>query len=153
MILDTPVSDELTAVNAWSSSYLDKALHGPQLAWRGDSSNNSGFFHSNQENNPWLRIQLNKPTTVTSVTIINRKDCCGERLKNLELRGGMKNDLTNPVIGEFKGPGKTKGVHHITLEKPTKILYLTFQLKMNAAILQVNGIRLNTKYGENSVDI
>ena len=135
-------------VNAWSSSYHGRrSSNGPQLAWRGGSIHRYGFFRSRQENNPWLRIELSRPAVLTSVIIINRKDCCGERLKNLEISGGMKNDLTNPVIGEFKGPGTTEGKHFIPLKGPTEVSYMTFQLKMRMGILQLNGIRFTEKRG------
>ena len=128
------------ALNAWSSSiYTDnKDGWGPQLAWDEDSK----VFHSKPEDKPWLRIQLNRPTTITSVTIVNRKECCGDRLKNLAIRGGMSNDLTNPVIGQFMGPGTTGGRYEIVLNNPLKVLYLSFQLKDNGGILQIDGIKL-----------
>ena len=102
-----------------------------------------GFFQSMKEDKPWLRIQLNRPTSVFSVSIINRRDCCGERLRNLQLRGGNKSDLTNEVLGLFKGPGATGGVHVIRLKRPAIVEYLSFQLMMDAAVLQINGVRLN----------
>ena len=42
-------------------------------------ASNGNFFHSVKEDNPWLKVQLNKPTVVYSVTVGNRKDCCGDR--------------------------------------------------------------------------
>ena len=114
------------------------------------STSSSGFFLSREEGKPWLMIELNKPTTITSVTVINRKDCCGEKLLGLAIRGGMKNDSTNAIIGRFKGPGRTKGVHRIPLTRPTKAKYLMFQLEGGSTMaLQVNGIRLNQIRGIN----
>ena len=138
--------DNVTMFGAWASShYGSEAMFGPKLAWKGESKSNSGFFHSKRENKPWLRIQLNKPVILSSVIIVNRKDCCGARLRNLELRGGMKNHLLNAVIGRFRGPGRTKGVHKIQLQYPTKVQFLSFQLMMNAGVLQINGIKLSCK--------
>ena len=141
----------MRAVNAWSSSYYwIKSIYGPQLAWKGGSTGNSGFFHSRQERNPWLMIELNRPAVITAVTIINRKDCCGERLSRLEIRGGMKYDLRNQKLGELKRPGRTNGVHRIPLTRATKAKYLMFQLEGGSTMaLQVNGIRLNQIRGIN----
>ena len=133
---------QIYAMNAWSSSRHSDQYR-PLLAWKGDPSTGVGFFHSKTEDNPWLRIQLNRPTTITSVTISNRKDCCGERLQNLEVRAGMKNDLTNDVMGSFKGPGTTGGVHVVRFTKPILAEFMTFQLVKKSATLQINGIRLN----------
>ena len=53
----------------------------------------------------------------------------------------MKNDLTNPVIGEFKGPGETGGVDIILLNETVTVQFLTFQLRSQGT-LQINGIKL-----------
>ena len=95
------------------------------------------------ENNPWLRIKLNRKATITSVTIRNRIDCCGERLENLEIRAGTKNDLTNEVVGTFAGPGATGQKHTVQFTKWVFADVLTFQLKKLNAPLQINGIYLN----------
>ena len=96
------------------------------------------------QNNPWVRFQLNKVVVVTSVTIINRWDCCGDRLRNIEIRAGMANNLNNPVVGTFKGPGKTKGVYVIRLSKAVRARFIVILMK-GKGYLQINGIRLNQK--------
>jgi len=67
------------------------ALRGPDLAagrpWRPSSSNsgvpkaerNEYFFHTQEEDSPWLEIDLGKPTTFSLVEVTNRRDCCPER--------------------------------------------------------------------------
>ena len=57
----------------------------------------------------------------------------------------MKNDLTNEVVGTFKGPGETGAKYVIQLSKEVIAEYLTFQTKKNNAELQINGIKLNEK--------
>ena len=130
----------------------NRLMWGPQLAWKGSSTpGGTGFFHSQGEGKPWLRIKLNRAVVISSVTITNRLDCCGERLRNLEIRGGMKRlFLTNPVIGKFKGPGTTGGVHKIQVT-PSKVLYLSFQQTGNAHVLQINGIKLGFAKGKNTL--
>ena len=72
---------EITSIGAWASSSLT-SYHLPQFAWKGtDEVISTGFFHSREENNPWLRIQLNRNETITSVSVRNRLDCCGDRLQ------------------------------------------------------------------------
>ena len=71
----------------------------------------------------------------------------GERLKDMELRGGTKNDLTNPVIGYFAGPGTTGGVHKILLDRQVTVTFLSFQIKSQGT-LQINGIKLGYNNGE-----
>ena len=129
-------------INATSSSFIGP-LYGPEYAWKGGSHDNTGFFHSTYEHNPWLLIQI-PLSRLYSVTIINRKDCCGERLVNLEVRAGVSPGLTNEVVGRFAGPGFTGGVHLIKFDRVVMVQYLSFQIMGNGN-LQVNGIRVNQK--------
>ena len=135
-------SDEITSIDAWASSTYEYRL--PEFAWRGFNQVIYGdFFHSEVEDNPWLRIQLNRKETITSVTIRNRLDCCGERLENLEVRAGTNNDNANEIVGRFAGPGATGAKHVVRFTKSVVADFLTFQIKKDDAVLQINGIYLN----------
>ena len=131
---------QFLAINAWASSTYrtNRRIYFPKYAWEGRR-----FFRSKEEDNPWLRVQLNGPTIITSITVGNRKYCCGERLENLEIRAGMKNDLTNEVVGTFKGPGETDEQYTTRFDEGIVAEYLTFQLKKKKAVLQIQGIKLN----------
>lgn len=62
-------------------------------AWRTSSSAGMGctspqqqcgngsdfFFHTNEERNPWVEIDLGRPMEVSAVRLVNRRDCCFER--------------------------------------------------------------------------
>ena len=37
------------------------------------------FFHTKEEESPWLEIDLEKPVSVSAVDVLNRTDCCGDR--------------------------------------------------------------------------
>ena len=37
------------------------------------------FFHTLEESNPWLEIDLGKSLEFSGTEVVNRKDCCGER--------------------------------------------------------------------------
>ena len=63
---------------------------GPKLAIDGEISDGDCFyFHSQREMNPWLEVKLPSPVLISSVTIINRKNGCWQRLVNVEIRAGM----------------------------------------------------------------
>ena len=136
--------DTLHVVRSRSSSYNKGNLYhfGPARAWEGNSSKKNGFFQSKEENNPWLELRLNKPVNISTVTIINTKHCCGSRLSNVQIRAGMLPGVENEILGFFKGPGHTGGVHVIPLEKTVSATYLYFHMK-GSGVLQVNGVRLN----------
>ena len=136
------ISAKITSYVAWASSVWEGRE--AKFAWKGtDQATSVGIFHSQGEDNPWLRIKLNRKETITSVTIRNRIDCCGERLENLEIRAGTKNDLTNEIVGRFKGPGVTGQKHVVQFTKSVVADFLMFQLKGTNVVLQINGIYLN----------
>ena len=137
----------MSAKQVWASSFNNDGQK-PKNAWDGTDDNKAttGFFQSAQEDNPWLRIQLTRCTRITSITIGNKLNCCGERLADIEIRAGLKNDLTNPVVALFQGPGETGEKYVIRLEKPVgNAEYLTFQRKKENSYLQINGIKLNER--------
>ena len=148
MIIPCLILGRIVAIKAWSSSiYGGKSnvkKFGPMLGWTGNSKTSSGEFISQMQVNPWVRFQLNKVTWLTSVTIINRWNCCGNRLRNIQIRAGMKNGINNLVVGTFNGPGKSKGVYIIRLAKKVRARYVVIFMK-GKGYLQVNGIRLNQK--------
>ena len=136
------ISAEITLYDAWASSVWEGRE--AKFAWKGTNQATSvGIFHSSDEDNPWLRIQLNRKETITSVTIRNRLDCCGERLENLEVRAGTNNDNANEIVGRFAGPGATGAKHVVRFTKSVVADFLTFQIKKDHAVLQINGIYLN----------
>ena len=117
-------------------------------AWYADSRFTLGdgehhFFRSENERNPWIRLQLNKRIIITSVTVHNPKTKTSNRLRNLEVRAGLRNDLTNQIIGIFFGPGK-RGYAYV-IRSPSHILaeFISFQSKINKTSLQIEGIVLN----------
>lgn len=63
-----------------------------------DGNRNSEFSvgsctHTNEQTNPWWRVDLLQSYIITSVTIFNRGDCCQHRLSGLEIHIG--NSLNN----------------------------------------------------------
>ena len=60
---------------------------GPYKAWHGSAGYQGpgDYFHSQEEDYPWLIIKLNRRTVIHSVGVGNRKDCCGDRLRMLQV--------------------------------------------------------------------
>ena len=44
--------------------------------------------HTNEESDPWWRVDLERVEPVAEVNIVNRGDCCGDRLNGAEIRVG-----------------------------------------------------------------
>ena len=64
-------------------------------AWKKEESltqvshTNTGFWHSGGENHPWLTLKMaNFENDVHVVSIDDRKDCCYERFKEVEVSVG-----------------------------------------------------------------
>ncbi|XP_028985089.2 uncharacterized protein LOC114843053 [Betta splendens] len=53
--------------------------------------------HTDEESNPWWRLDLLETYIITSITITNRGDCCAERIRGLQIRIG--NSLANHGLG------------------------------------------------------
>ena len=65
--------------------------HSSDRAVDGDSQtaiSQSSCIHSRDERNPWWRVDLGQVEPVNEVYIVNRGDCCGDRLNPFEIRVG-----------------------------------------------------------------
>ncbi|XP_067026518.1 uncharacterized protein [Acropora muricata] len=63
--------------------------------------------------NPWWRVDLGQVEQVNEVYIVNRGDCCGDRLNPFEIRVGpasSDNGITNPLFGSGLSVPQGKGV-------------------------------------------
>ena len=85
---------------------LSLVIRGPDYAlgkpWRASSNlfkckpeaNSCGgattaiFFHTNEEDKPWVEIDLGEPVTFSEVIVHNRTDCCKERAIPLMIEAG-----------------------------------------------------------------
>ena len=50
------------------------------------------FFHTREEDHPWVKIDLGAVTRVKSIDVKNRPDCCGERAVPLVIESSMDGD-------------------------------------------------------------
>ena len=77
--------------------------------------------HTGNDATPWLAIDYGTSVTVQRVEIFNRRDCCGQRTRNVDVR--ISDELPTSasqmfsggtLLGHFAGPG-TNGQHIIIL--------------------------------------
>ncbi|XP_078614388.1 uncharacterized protein LOC144883667 [Branchiostoma floridae x Branchiostoma japonicum] len=58
--------------------------------------------HTENEYQPWWKVDLSRTYTIKQISILNRGDCCGERLKNFMVRVGPNEDFAqNDQCGEM----------------------------------------------------
>ena len=82
-----------------------------------------------------MRI-FDQPIRLVGVKIYNRKDCCGNRLKSVEVRAGKKTidancngKITRNVLcGTFAGPGATGREYTVTCNHPIDASIVTLQI-------------------------
>ncbi|KAE8599865.1 hypothetical protein XENTR_v10017370 [Xenopus tropicalis] len=55
--------------------------------------------HTGNDNPAWWQLDLKKRYKVDKVVIVNRGDCCGERLLGAQVRVGNTANLNNPLCG------------------------------------------------------
>ena len=98
---------------------------------------------------PWMQIKLPTTVNLTSVTVINRLDCCGEVARMLEVRAGLdqvplevdgKILAVNGVCGRVAGGGVDDVIQ---CDKPILAQYLTVQM-LHKGSLVVNEIQVNS---------
>ena len=86
------------------------------------------------------------------ISLTTRSDCCGERLRDVQIRAG-RNPVykdyrgiirINSLCGNFAGPGETARDHSVICDKPIKADYVTIQILDDRAILALNEIRIET---------
>ncbi|XP_073227861.1 uncharacterized protein [Porites lutea] len=65
--------------------------------------NGGSCAHTRHEKQPWWRVDLGKVELVNEVYVVNRGDCCGDRLNPFEIRVGVNSSnggITNPKCGD-----------------------------------------------------
>ena len=128
--------DEIIA----SSTFLNKySLYGPQFAIDGVIRADKPYFlHTNRDKYSWIQLKLSVPQMVAGVEIFNRADCCGDRLRNVEIRAGLDFVPTgttgqsllehNERVTFFAGPGKNGGTYKVMFSSPRRVQFITLQL-------------------------
>jgi hypothetical protein len=70
---------DLAAGKPWqaSSAYYLPGCESPKQDCPGDKTY---FVHTNQENEPWLELDLQSAKKMSSALVVNRTDCCIDRV-------------------------------------------------------------------------
>ncbi|XP_026040496.1 uncharacterized protein LOC113032058, partial [Astatotilapia calliptera] len=141
---------------------------------RASNYNQGSCAHTNNDLNPWWRLDLLKTYKINTVTITNRQDCCPERINGAEIRIGNSlndNGNANPrcaVISSIAaGASQTFACNgmegrYINIVIPGRTEYLTLcEVEVDGTLSETNVARLgqvsqSSKYGnakpENAID-
>jgi hypothetical protein len=99
LVVATTSSDErqdLAAGRPWraSSAYPAASCSSPAQAC---SQSPDYFFHTEEEDRPWLELDLGKLQHISAVSVENRKDCCGDRAVPLLIEVGTDRERFKQV--------------------------------------------------------
>ncbi|XP_053182675.1 uncharacterized protein LOC128366051 [Scomber japonicus] len=118
---------------ATQSTRLEHILGSASNAIDGNRESNypaGSCSHTKKQTNPWWRVDLLESYVVTSVVIINRRDCCPEQSNGAEIHIGNSlrdNGVANPVVGVI--PSIPAGrPHTVTVTKHVEGRYVTVVL-------------------------
>lgn len=68
----------------------------PQANSCGDAAT-SIFFHTAEQDRPWLEIDLGEPVSISHVIVTNRRDCCHDRAVPLMVEVAVEKDRFTEV--------------------------------------------------------
>ena len=81
-----------------SSTISDNGTSGHAVDGNSNTQWNGGSCaHTNAEKQPWWRVDLGNVELVNEVYVVNRGDCCGDRLNPFEIRVGEQTFLVTTV--------------------------------------------------------
>nr|AGT40149.1 fucose-binding lectin [Trachidermus fasciatus] len=142
---------------ASQSNRYEHAFGGAYTAIDGNRESNfhsGSCTHTDEETNPWWRVDLLESYIVTSIIVINRGDCCDNRLNGAEIHVGNSlkdNGAANPVVGTIP---RTNSARPFTLTFTERVegRYVTVRVPGSGKYLtlcevEVYGYRVPT--GEN----
>ena len=115
--------------NKWGSQFASDGNVGA-------SRMTDNFYRSQNVSYPWLMTVLPHTIEISSIRISNRKDCCGEGKKHIEIRAG-KTKLRKNHVGiikqnthceSFLGQEEDMESYTIYCEYPIPSLVFTIQI-------------------------
>jgi len=129
-------SHDLAARATWtlSSRYAQGGCESPRQECAGGENY---FFHTTQENDPWVMFDLGKERRISAVEIDNRLDCCTERANPLVIDVSSDKKKWREVArhtGDFTTMRETFG--------SVRARYVKIHVPLPAAILHLSRVRI-----------
>ncbi|XP_075067706.1 pentraxin fusion protein-like [Mixophyes fleayi] len=125
-----------------SSNYGNVDLYRPERAVDGIIETNSLQYpctHTDPEREPWWEVDLGNSYAIGTVVVINRGDCCADRLIGVQVRIGDSPYKDNPICATIYDVSQSK----ITFTcSGMKGRYVTFILSGKSGILSLCEVSL-----------
>ncbi len=125
---------DLAEGRPWRASSKLADCHPAQIECAGTRT--AIFFHTLQENEPWVEIDLGKPTTFRTVSVLNRSDGYGDRAFPLQLE--VSDDQR-----EWKALARQEtDVRAWTIDLPPTTARFVRLKAMKSTLLHLNAVRI-----------
>ncbi|KAM8966348.1 fucolectin-like [Pelodytes ibericus] len=101
---------KVTQSSIYTTSKVDPRA---ELAIDGNDDNNfhkASCTHTQREKNPWWMLDIGESQSIGEITLVNRRDCCSQRLEGAEIRVGDSPNHDNPICGIVSDVSKDKNV-------------------------------------------
>ncbi|OCT77285.1 hypothetical protein XELAEV_18032484mg [Xenopus laevis] len=102
--MPTPPADNLARLGDATQSSTYRPEYNAGAAIDGNKVTNmmlGSCSHTNNDNPAWWRLDLKKRYKVDKVVIVNRGDCCAERLLGAQIHIGNSANNKNPICGSI----------------------------------------------------
>ncbi|XP_035697814.1 uncharacterized protein LOC118430887 [Branchiostoma floridae] len=127
-----------------------KAVDGSRAT---DIGQDKACTHTQRDYQPWWKVDLSRTYTVQRVSILNRGDCCGERLKDFAVRVGPNEDFSlNGQCGETYTDTPTDGQTIVVYcNPPISGRYVSVQLMGREDYLSLCEVEVYAETGDDDV--
>ena len=123
---------QLKAVRAVLSSEYSKSFQASKCI---DEIDGKNMCISKSEMAPWLALDFGRQVSVGRVVLHNRGDCCGDRLRNVDVRvsdtlpqTGSRKFTGGTLLGSFTGPSQDGRKEEIKSSTERKGRYVVVQI-------------------------
>ena len=128
----------MKAKKAVLSSQLNKAFQANKCIdgiYGKNSNDKKNICHSKSEMAPWLALDFGRQVSVGRVVLHNRGYCCGDRLRNVDVRvsdtlpqTGSRKFTGGTLLGSFTGPSQDGRKEEIKSSTERKGRYVVVQI-------------------------
>jgi len=125
---------DIAAGKPWKTSSTHSGCHSPAQEC---ADTPDYFFHTQQESNPWVEIDLGSPQRFSAIRIENRKDCCSERASPLVFEASTDDQQWKP-LARHEGTFATWR----TAVPPTVARWVRVRIDSSQAMLHLARVRV-----------
>ncbi|XP_066300222.1 uncharacterized protein [Branchiostoma lanceolatum] len=128
------ITERNVALGKTTTASSSPANWGPEKAVDGNRGTSVSWYsqclHTDRVYQPWWKVDLDEAYPVNRVSVLNRGDCCGNRLRNFQVRiGANENFAQNDQCGEtYTATPRNGATVVVTCDQPMSGRYVSIQV-------------------------